>query len=126
MEHVEKGLAWSSLLDRHFKLCMAASKRGVGPRRKAAEVPEDTWAKHSLLEDPWKEGLKVGLASHLFACSVHWMMREIELAALSADDVRFDADNRLASVIWRESKQDTETSCISRTLQCPPMCRVAG
>jgi hypothetical protein len=32
VEHVERGHNCSALLDRHFKLCMKAAKRGVGPR----------------------------------------------------------------------------------------------
>ena len=39
--HVEKGHAWTHLLDRYFKLCMAAAKRGSGPRKKASEIPAE-------------------------------------------------------------------------------------
>ena len=64
LEHIERGYAWSSLLDRHFKLCVTAAKRGIGPRKKAEEVPEKIWSDHSLLEDPWpndtKDSLHVG------------------------------------------------------------------
>ena len=43
MSHIEKGWNWSSLLDRHFKLCTEAVKRGVGPAKKAPEVPQEVW-----------------------------------------------------------------------------------
>ena len=115
---MERGHGWSSLLDRHFKLCMTAAKRGMGPRRKAAEVDESSWASHSLLEDAFPLGMKVGLASHLFACGVHWMMREIELASLTTEDVKFDSSNRLVTLFWRESKKDSEGFGLARTLQC--------
>ena len=117
-EHVERGHCWTSLLDRHFKLCMTAARRGVGPRKKAAEVEEASWASHSLLEDAFPQGMKVGLSSHLFACGVHWMMREIELASLTTDDVKFDSVNRLVTLFWRESKKDSEGFGLARTLQC--------
>ena len=81
-------------------------------------VEKQPWTNHSLPEDAWQEGMKGGLSSHLFACSVQWMMREIELAGMSADDVKFDANNCLVTVVWRESKRDTEGASISRTLQC--------
>ena len=97
---------------------MSAAKRGVGPRKKAAEVPEGTWSNHSLLEDPWQDNNKVGHASHLFACGVHWMMREIEISGLSTEDVRFDPVNRMVTLMWRESKKDTDGLSLSRTLQC--------
>ena len=116
--HIELDYQWTSLLDRHFKLCMAAAKRNMGPRKKAPEVPEDTWANRSLLEDPSDFGTKVGLAAHLFACGVHWMMREIEIANLSAKDIKFDSRNRLVTVLFVNSKGDQEARGVSRTLQC--------
>ena len=32
--HIELDYQWTSLLDRHFKLCMAAAKRNMAPERK--------------------------------------------------------------------------------------------
>ena len=80
VEHIERGHSWTALLDRHFKLCIKASKRGVGPRKKAKEVPEDVWNSSPLLPDSSEDGTKVRMASHLFACGTHWMLREIELS----------------------------------------------
>lgn len=116
--HIEADHPWTPLLDRHFKLCMAASKRNVGPRKKAPEVPEVVWSKTPLLEESGGINTKVGLAIHLFACGVHWMMREIELANLSARDVKFDSTNRLVTVLFVNSKGDQEARGVSRTLQC--------
>ena len=118
LAHVESGHPWTSLLDRHFKLCMAAAKRGQGPRKKAAEVPETEWTAHSLLADPLTTGMKVKLPTHLFACGVHWMMREIEIAALTAEDIKFEEASRMVTINWKESKKDAEGLGISRTLQC--------
>eukprot|EP00435_Cladocopium_sp_Y103_P045365 s422_g13.t1 len=118
LEHVENGHAWSNNLERHFKLCMTAAKRGTGPRKKAVEVPEDTWSSHSLLEDPVQKGMKVCFSALLFACGTHWMMREIELANLVSKDVCFEPKGRLVSITWNESKTDKEGRGIRRTLQC--------
>ena len=118
LAHVESGHPWTSLLDRHFKLCMAAAKRGHGPRKKAAEVPETEWMAHSLLADPLTTGMKVNLPTHLFACGVQWMMREIEIAALTAEDIKFEEASRMVTINWKESKKDAEGLGISRTLQC--------
>eukprot|EP00435_Cladocopium_sp_Y103_P014751 s2194_g3.t1 len=118
LEHVESGHQWSNNLERHFKLCMTAAKRGTGPRKKAVEVPEAIWAQQSLLEDPVLKGMKVRCPSLLFACGTHWMMREIELAGLVADDVAFDPKHRLVTLTWNESKTDGEGKGVKRTLQC--------
>eukprot|EP00435_Cladocopium_sp_Y103_P072097 s218_g39.t1 len=118
VHHIEMGHPWNALLDRNFKLCLSAAKRGVGPRKKAAEVPENTWANADLLPDGKDTGTKVCLAGHLFACGTHWMLREIELAGLSSGDIEFDSATRTVTLLWRESKMDTSASGIKRTLQC--------
>lgn len=96
--HIEEGWSWSHLLDRHFKLCMKAACRGKGPPKKAPEVAEAEWAKFPLLADPDQPTTTVRMAVHLFACGVHWMMREIELANLCTNDVKFDHKNRLVTL----------------------------
>ena len=117
--HVESGHDWSHLLDRYFKLCMAAAKRGAGPRKKAPEIPAEVWQAASLLSSPqesrWE---KVKLPSHLFAMAVHWMLREIEVANLTAADIKFYEKERLVSMCCRESKGDTAGLGITHTLQC--------
>jgi L-lactate utilization protein LutB len=46
------------------------------------------------------------------------MMREIEIANLSAKDIKFDSHNRLVTVLFINSKGDQEARGVSRTLQC--------
>ena len=116
--HVEKGFPWNQLLDRNYKLCSAAAKRGAGPRKKAAEVPENRWAQRQLLDVSTPRGGKVNLPGHLFACGVHWMMREIEIAALKSSNVKFDTLNRTVTITWEQSKMDAECRGLARTLQC--------
>lgn len=118
LAHIEKGWDWTNLLDRHFRLCTKAVKRGVGPAKKAPEVAEDLWKAHPLLPDDGQSQGKVKWAPLLFACGVHWMMREIEIAALTSKNVTFDDKSRLVTLTWRESKMDQEGATISRTLQC--------
>lgn len=116
--HVEKGHVWSHLLERNYKLCMGAAKRDTGPRKKAVEVPECEWTDHRLLQSSPCKGFKTLLPAHLFACGVHWMMREIELADLRSSCVKFDSANRMVTITWQHSKMDTEGRGIARTLQC--------
>ena len=97
---------------------MAASKRGAGPKKKAVEVSEGEWSSFQLLGDQRNTAGKVQLPAHLFACGVHWMMREIELAALKTTDIKFDESARRVTITWRASKADAECRGISRTLQC--------
>ena len=65
LAHIEKGWNWSNLLDRHFKLCTKAVKRGIGPAKKAPEVAEDIWKAHPLLPDDGTKQGKVKLAPPL-------------------------------------------------------------
>ena len=87
--HIEEGWPWTALLDRHFKLCRKAVKRGQGPQKKAPEVERDLWTSLGLL-DVNVPGTKVPLSPQLFAFGVLFMMREIELAALTTKDVKLD------------------------------------
>lgn len=116
--HVEKGHEWTALLDRHFKLCVAAAKRGAGPRKKAPEVPESAWSTHPLLSEPKVTRAKVNWAAHLFALAVRWMLREIEVANLTSTGIKFDPSGRIVSMFFRESKTDSEGFGVTRTLQC--------
>ena len=116
--HLEQGFEWTHSLDRWFKLSINASKRGMGPRKKAKEVPEDAWANFSILPDHFDRKLKVRLPMHLFAVGVHWMLQEIEVAALSSNDIKLDCTNRMVSLTLTESKMDTAARGVSRTMQC--------
>ena len=118
INHIEGGWAWTPQPDRQFKLCCTASKRGMGPRKKAPEVQEDVWSAHPLIPNPSSPSTKVELATHLFALGVHWMMREIEIAGLTTDDVNFNKDNRVVTMSWRVSKTDTAAEGTHRALQC--------
>ena len=116
--HLELGHDWTHSLDRWFKLSINAAKRGMGPRKKAKEVPESEWSNFSLLTDQRDKATKVRLPMHLFATGVHWMLREIEVAALTCNDVKLDSKSRMVTLKWTESKTDTSARGISRTMQC--------
>ena len=60
----------------------------------------------------------MNLAARAFACGTHWMMREIELANLSAKDVKFDSEHRTVTDHFVNSKKDQEAFGVSRALQC--------
>ncbi len=116
--HIEAGHEWSPLLERNVKLCKAAVSRGVGPRKKAPEVQEDAWALHDLNPDDRSPVTKVVWATHLFAMAVHWMMRELEVAALTADLIQFSKNDRSVMVTLEVSKTDPSAAGIKRVLKC--------
>ena len=118
MMHVEAGHPWPPLLDRHFKLCMTASKRGLGPAKKAEEVPEKVWAENSSLLSDDDTNTKVHHSRWLFAFSVHWMLRELEVATIATGDLSLDTKARLVTLRIPVSKTDTEAASVARTLQC--------
>jgi hypothetical protein len=116
--HVELGHDWSHLLDRHFKLTMSAAKRGMGPRKKAPKVQEETWSSGSLLPEGGTKRGGLLLAPQLFAMATHWMLREIELARLTSEDIAFDIKGRTVSLTLQGSKMDQSAKGVTRTLQC--------
>ncbi len=116
--HIEAGHEWTPLLERNIKLCKTAVSRGVGPRKKAPEVQEDAWALHDLLPDDHSPKTKVAWATHLFAMAVHWMMRELEVAALTADLIQFSKTDRSVMVTWEVSKTDPAAAGVKRVLKC--------
>lgn len=116
--HIEKGHEWTPLLERNVKLCKTAVSRGIGPRKKAPEVQEDAWALHDLDPNDHSPVTKVLWATHLFALAVHWMMREIEVAALAADLIQFSKADRSVMVTWEVSKNDPTAAGMKRVLKC--------
>lgn len=110
--------SFSGLLERNVKLCKTAVSRGIGPRKKAPEVQEDAWALHDLDPNDHSPVTKVLWATHLFALAVHWMMREIEVAALAADLIQFSKADRSVMVTWEVSKNDPTAAGMKRVLKC--------
>ena len=60
----------------------------------------------------------VAWATHLFAVSVHWMMRELEVAALHADVIEFTKEDRTVMVHIEASKTDPSAVGVRRVLKC--------
>ena len=115
--HIEKGHHWSAQLDRVFKQCKLSVNRGRGPKKKAKEVPEDIWAQGGREAEEEGES-KVWMARRLFAMEVQWMMREIEIAALTVDNLSFNRSLKTVTLTWFECKTDQEGFQITRVLQC--------
>ena len=114
--HIEKGHHWSAQIDRVFKQCKLSANRGRGPKKKAKEVPEDIWAREG--EETEEGESKVRMARRLFAMGVQWMMREIEIAALTVDNLSFNRSLKTVTLTWFECKTDQEGFQVTRVLQC--------
>ena len=115
--HVEEGHPWTDQLDRVFKQCKRALCRGQGPRKKAAEVGWDR--RHNPFRLNFNKSEKaVKFGAQLFLFSVIWMLREIELALLSTEDLVMDHLSKRVTMNLRLSKMDAEGKGVRRTLQC--------
>ena len=113
MRHLEKGGAWEQKHERTFKLCIKSLERTKGPKKKALEVPV------TERENPQGSGLKgVRFAQELFTFATIWMMREIEIANMTTEDILLDHLSRRVTVTWRSSKPDHSNQGVRRTLQC--------
>ena len=115
--HVEEGFPWSDQLDRIFKQCKRALARGQGPRKKALEVTR------AMRDNPntayflkSKEATK--FTKDLFLFSMVWMLREIELANVSTEDIQVDYGARRVALLITVSKTDPSAKGVTRTLQC--------
>ena len=117
MWHLEAGGQWDCQLDRTFKLCKKGLERGKGPTKKAPEVPKSQ--RELSKELLWRASTCVVKFPHLlFLFGLVWMLREIEIAAFSTEDILVDYVGRKVTLIWRESKKDPEAKGMRRTLQC--------
>ena len=116
--HIEKNFQWTSHLDRVLRQCKLSVNRGKGPRKKAKEVPEDVWAQERAEEVSQSGRDEVRNGRRLFALGVQWMMREIEIAALTTENFNFNRSLRTVTLTWFECKTDQEGATISRVLQC--------
>ncbi len=114
--HIEANDTWTQFLERIYKQCKLSTSRGLGPRKKAVEVPEDVWA--TPVSEVRGNKIKLLQAQRLFAMGVQWMMREIEIAALKSSNVRFDEVNKTVMLTWEECKTDQVGRTITRMLQC--------
>eukprot|EP00438_Fugacium_kawagutii_P033981 Skav228939 [mRNA] locus=scaffold2181:356157:357920:- [translate_table: standard] len=115
--HVEDGHPWSDQLDRVFKLCKRALARGRGPRKRAEEVPPER------RRDPGKVSYLTGrrmvkFPGELFKFSMVWMLREIELANMSTDDLLVDFTGKRVTIRLKASKMDQGAQGVRRSLQC--------
>ena len=61
---------------------------------------------------------KVKFPHLLFVFGMVWMLREIEIAALSTEDIVVDYVGKKVTLVWQFSKKDQEALGIKRTLQC--------
>lgn len=115
--HIETGHAWNDQLDRCYKQCKRALTRGKGPTKRAPEIPIEK--RERPAKPPWnKPSTWVKFGVELFGFAMTWMLREIELAAMVTEDLRFDHTRKRVTVNIKASKMDPEAKGVKRTLQC--------
>ena len=116
MRHLENGGTWEPKHERCFKLCVKALERTKGPKKKALEVTVMERGKPRGSALKWKTGVK--FAQELFIFATIWMMREIEIANMTTEDILLDHLSKRVTITWRMSKQDHSNQGVRRTLQC--------
>ena len=116
MRHLENGGAWEQKHERAFKLCLKSLDRTKGPKKKAPEVPVTDRENPQGSGLKWKTGVR--FAQELFTFATIWMMREIEVANMTTNDILLDHLSRKVTVSWKASKQDHSNQGVRRTLQC--------
>ena len=98
------------------KQCKKALGRGQG-RKKAVEVKlEDRHLPKKLNFNKTEKAVKFG--KDLFIPSVVWMLRDLELAALSTGDFSIDHITKRVNMHLKLSKMDSVGKDVTRTLQC--------
>ena len=115
---VEAGHEWTSQLERTLKLCKRSAVRAIGPKQKAAEVETSENGEHFATKAFDKNPKNVPLAAELFEFGVIWMLREIELAAITRDHIVLNFQDKKVTFTLPVSKGDQEAVEVKRVLQC--------
>ena len=115
---VEGGFSWSEQLERTLKLSKRSAARASGPKAKAVEVNTQETGETFAVRISDKTPKKVPLAGELFDFGVIWMMREIELAAVTKDHIALDFTVKRVKLTIPVSKMDQEAAEVKRVLQC--------
>eukprot|EP00435_Cladocopium_sp_Y103_P027474 s2680_g6.t1 len=111
---IEAGHQWTDQFERTIKLAKRSAARASGPKVKAAEIPTSEQGENFAIRITDRPPRKVPLAGELFDFGTIWMLREIELAAVTKDHMSLEfAPKRV-----RLSKTDQEGAEIKRVLQC--------
>eukprot|EP00435_Cladocopium_sp_Y103_P049698 s2086_g15.t1 len=115
---IELGHEWTSQLERTLKLTKRSAARASGPKTKAPEVAVNETGEVFAARDPMIAPRKVPLAGELFDFGVIWMLREIELAAVTKDHISLDFSPKRVKLTLPVSKGDQEGLEVKRVLQC--------
>ena len=115
--HIERKHEVPAWMERVFANCKRSLRRAIGPVRRAPELRLD-----QLRPEPeLLQGRQPSDLLHPWACwvvAVHWMAREIEIAALTLGDVHVDAENGTATITFTASKTDQAAEGVRRQLSC--------
>eukprot|EP00435_Cladocopium_sp_Y103_P068073 s699_g31.t1 len=115
---IEAGHQWPAQFERTLKLTKRSATRALGPQKKAAEVETkevgDSFATRRSMATP----RKVPLAGELFDFGVTWMLREVELAAVTKDHIHLEFGTKRVRLTLPVSKGDQEGTVVKRVLQC--------
>lgn len=113
LRHVELGFKWTEQLDLAMRRCKAAVTRGMGPRKRAPELPQARmW---SMMASPDPPRTVVKWSKELFLFAAVWMLRCAELIKLRAKDIVLNPVEKTVTLMWRARR-------IRRQEECPGSC----
>ena len=115
--HIESGAQWTDLHARTMKQCLLAVTRGVGPRKKAPEVPVARILEARITSKRRARTL-LALPKEVFLFGMMWMLREVEVASLKQGDLLINEQEKRVILNLNESKKDQEGRGVKRVLQC--------
>ena len=124
-EHMARGHVWDVALDSAFKDIRRSCERGLGGPKQAGALSLDEMRNRGTYE-----GVVLAEASLAIVFGSWWLLREIELAAMTVGQVSFEkgAGCGVAVVKIAASKADTRAAGTTRRhgCACPsPLCPVA-
>ncbi|CAJ1436242.1 unnamed protein product [Effrenium voratum] len=115
--HIESGAQWTDLHARTMKQCLLAVTRGLGPRKKAPEVPVARILEARITSKGRAKTL-LALPKEVFLFGMMWMLREVEVASLKQGDLLINEQEKRVILNLNESKKDQEGRGVKRVLQC--------
>ncbi|CAJ1345374.1 unnamed protein product, partial [Effrenium voratum] len=112
--HIESGAQWTDLHARSMKQCLLAVTRGLGPRKKAPEVPVARILEARITKKGRAKTL-LALPKEVFLFGMMW---EVEVASLKQGDLLINEQEKRVILNLNESKKDQEGRGVKRVLQC--------
>ena len=123
--HIREGFDWSDRLQQGMADIKRASKRASGPALRAEELKMEWWAKVIINhgkepKEIVKDGKEPAGGARVWLIAIHFLLRETELAGLTADEncIKLDSKNMTVGLHLTVQKTDPSARGTWRALAC--------